>query len=276
MWTHRIMLETLCHSDNAFVTLTYAEEKLPAGGSLMPKHLQDWLKRLRKQVSPSRIRYYGVGEYGEQSYRPHYHVALFGFPTCRHGRSDYMRPGGKVRDSCCAQCDLVRDTWGFGSVDLGTLTVESAQYVCGYVTKKMTRPTDLPPVLAGRHPEFARMSLRPGIGLNAMWEVADSLMKFNLEESQPDVPSALRHGARLLPLGRYLRRKLRLMVGKEERAPQEAQDELKKEMLGLYQSAAAEGRLSSFLPKEAVMKAGDGAVARLYSREKIWKQRKGL
>jgi len=154
--------------------------------------------------------------------------------------------------------------------------VESAQYVCGYVTKKMTKPSELPAHLAGCHPEFARMSNRPGIGLNAMWEVADALMKFNLEDLQADVPSALRHGKRLLPLGRYLRRKLRLMIGKEEKAPESVLQELKKEMLSLYQTAADEGTLSTFLPKEAVMAISDGAVAKLKARESIWKQRKGL
>lgn len=109
-----------------------------------------------------------------------------------------------------------------------------------------------------------------------MWEVADALMKFNLEKSQADVPSALRHGTRLLPLGRYLRRKLRVMVGKEEKAPESALAELKKEMLSLYQTAADEGTLSTFLPKKAVMEISDGAVAKLKARESIWKQRKGL
>lgn len=148
--------------------------------------------------------------------------------------------------------------------------------MCGYVTKKMTKPTDLPPALAGLHPEFARMSNRPGIGLNAMWEVADSLMQFNLEKTQADVPSALRHGARLLPLGRYLRRKLRVMIGREEKAPESVLEELKKEMLSVYQVAADEGSLSTLLPKKAVMAVSDGAVAKLHAREKLWKQRKDL
>lgn len=260
-------------SDNAFVTLTYAEDRLPAGGSLMPKHLQNWLKRLRAQVAPLRIRFYGCGEYGDQTERPHYHVALFGYPTCVHGRSRYAGPRG-IRSSCCRQCDLVRDTWGFGRVDLGTLTTESAQYVAGYVTKKMTRRDD--PRLKGRHPEFARMSNRPGIGADAMWEVASQLMKFNLDCTQADVPSALRHGSRLLPLGRYLRRKLRRYIGKEETCPAEELQKLASEMLGLYASAAADGTLSTFLPKDAVMAVSDGAVAKLKARERIWKQRKEL
>lgn len=276
MWTHRMMLESLCHSDNAFVTLTYAEEHLPAGGSLIPRHLQLFLKRLRKTVSPSRIRFYGVGEYGEERFRPHYHLALFGYPPCVNGRSDYNRPGGRVRSSCCPQCDAVRDAWGLGGVEVGTLTIQSAQYVCGYVTKKLTSSDRLPPALAGLHPEFARMSNRPGIGLNAMHELASELMRYDLHKSQADVPSALRHGARQMPLGRYLRRKLRVLVGKEEKAPESVLQELKKEMFAVYEAAAFEGRLSTLLPKKEVMALSDGQVASMEARERIYRQRKGL
>ena len=72
-WTHRIMLEAMCHGDNAFVTLTYEDDNVR---SLVPKDPQDWLKRIRKAVEPLRLRYYLVGEYGDISERPHYHVAL--------------------------------------------------------------------------------------------------------------------------------------------------------------------------------------------------------
>lgn len=98
----------------------------------------------------------------------------------------------------------------------------SSQYIAGYVTKKMTMRQDVR--LKGRHPEFARMSLRPGIGANAMWDVASVLMQYKLDNR--DVPLALDHGGVALPLGRYLRRKLRVMVGKDASSPPEAMAEL--------------------------------------------------
>lgn len=95
----------------------------------------------------------------------------------------------------------------------------------------MTAPDDVR--LDGRHPEFARMSNRPGIGHGMMHEVASQLMHFNLEDAQADVPSALRHGKRELPLGRYLTRSLRKMVGRDEKAPQAVIDQQQSEVQAL-------------------------------------------
>lgn len=270
------MLESLCHSDNAFVTLTYAEENLPAGASLEPKDLQNWLKRFRKRVAPLRLRFYAVGEYGDKSDRPHYHAVLFGYPTCRYGRTRrrWLFNGGTTIRNCCSQCDLVYETWGLGDVDLGDVTTNSAQYVSGYVTKKMTRTDD--PRLNGRWPEFSRMSNRPGIGRDFMFEVANDLMRLGLDQSQADVPSALRHGSRVLPLGRYLRQKLRTFIGKDAKAPQETLDEMAKEVLVLYQAASENGSLSTLLPKEALISSSKGRLARLEALERLNRKKAGL
>lgn len=120
-------------------------------------------------------------------------------------------------------------------MDLGTLETASAQYVAGYVTKKMTMRDDSR--LHGREPEFARMSNRPGIGHSALHEIASQLMTFNLDTTQGDVPLTLRHGSRQLPLGRYLRRKLRTMIGKDEKTPQQILDQVKAELLPVQQAA---------------------------------------
>lgn len=263
------MLESLTHSDNAFVTLTYAEDQVPVGGSLIPRHLQLFLKRLRNEVYPSKIRYFGCGEYGDKTERPHYHLALFGYPGCVHGRSRYVTARG-LRASCCSTCDVLLRSWEKGVIFSGSLTAEAAAYVSGYVTKKMTGKDDAR--LNGRHPEFARMSLRPGIGFNAMTEVARAIVSLNLN----DVPSSLRHGTRLMPLGRYLRRKLRERIGRNEEAPPEVLEALKAEMLQLYAQAAEDGSLSTFLPKQALMAAGDGAVAQMQARQKLYSSKRTL
>lgn len=220
------MLETLAHGDNSFLTLTYSDDHLPEGGNLVPKHTQDWLKRFRKATYPLRLRYYLVGEYGTTSERPHYHAAIFGYPPCEYGQSRYT-----FRRNCCSRCDLVRDTWGKGNILLGNLETASAQYIVGYVVKKMTSTQDQR--LNGRHPEFARMSLRPGIGAYSMDQIADTLKNFNLDHSMADVPSALQHGKKLLPLGRYLRRKLRTLVGRDPATPQVTLDEIRKDVLAM-------------------------------------------
>lgn len=276
IWTHRIMLESLLHGDNCFATLTYENGSLPllpgtlGIATLVPSDIQNWLKRLRKAIEPLRIRYYLVGEYGDESWRPHYHVALFGYPGCAYGVSRYRAPWRK--QNCCESCDRVRDTWGKGFVELGQLEIKSAQYVAGYVAKKMTSKDD--PRLEGRYPEFARMSLRPGIGYDAMHEVASTLLSLNLDQSQPDVPSGLRHAAQVMPLGRYLRRKLRLMSGKEESAPQETLDEVKKEMLPLLEAARSDPENPSL--RSQIIKRYAQEVLNQKTRTHIYRGRKVL
>lgn len=213
VWSHRIMLEAAQYEENAFITLTYSDDALPPNGSLSPEHLSGWLKRFRKVLSPKKIRFYGVGEYGELEGRPHYHVMVFGYPACPY----ILQTLANKKQCGCAVCLPVYQSWGHGRILCGTVEPHSAQYVAGYVIKKMTSKDD--PRLQNKHPEFSRQSNRPGIGYSAMHEVASTLMKLNLDSSQPDVPSALRHGNKILPLGRYLVRSLRKMVGKDEKTP---------------------------------------------------------
>lgn len=193
LWAHRISLEALCHGDNSFVTLTYADD---AVRSVVPRDLSLWLKRMRRNPLCPPLRFFAVGEYGDRSGRPHYHAALFGFPSCQ------LQNSRVIGECSCQACSVVRKTWGYGHVMVGTLTHQSASYLAGYVTKKMTSTSDVR--LAGRHPEFARMSFRPGIGAAAMWDVASVIMQYKLAT----IPTALRQGSRILPLGRYLRAKL--------------------------------------------------------------------
>lgn len=205
LWTHRLLLEARLHEFSSFWTLTYDEDHFPADGSLRPKHTQDWLKRLRKHLGPTRpIRYYLVGEYGDETWRPHYHAALFGVSRF--------------------ESDSVSCTWGLGFSYGGDLTPESAQYIAGYVTKKMTSHED--PRLGNRYPEFARMSLRPGIGAGATQHIADALNDTQGAAAigrDGDVPASLLHGRSRLPLGRYLRRRLRGDLGFDTIGGQESQ-----------------------------------------------------
>lgn len=217
------MLESKVHGDSSFVTLTYRPEVLPPGGTLVPKHTQDWLKRLRKAVN-NPLRFFLVGEYGDQSQRPHYHVALFGHAGCIYNGDDHSR-----RTCNCSPCATIRDTWKAGQTDNAYLTLDSAQYIAGYVTKKLTSPSD--PRLNGRHPEFARMSNgggKSGLGgigapaVDSICEVLTSTHGCDSIIQTGDVPLALRSGTKNLPLGRYLRRKIREKLGhRETSTPQE-------------------------------------------------------
>lgn len=215
------MLEALGHSSaSSFLTLTYAPEHLPSGGTLVLKDLQLWLKRFRKVHGP--VRYYAVGEYGDITQRPHYHVALFGCPP-----NDANR-------------DYVSRTWRLGLSHWGEITMQSAQYIAGYTVKRMTKHDD--PRLGGRYPEFSTMSLRPGIGASAIETVATALSAEADRRNYDwldDLPNVLRHGRRSLPLGRYLLGRLRKRLDITDDIPVMAQDIRDGQMYAMYKAALA-------------------------------------
>ena len=201
------MLEAGLQPNNCFLPLTYANDP----GSLEPGHLKAFMKAFRKRVEPRRVRFYGVGEYGEKNDRPHYHVAMFNHPTC-------LRPGRRLGECTCDACAPVIRAWDRGFIYNLPLEMGSARYIARYVVKKMTRFDD-PRLGANRHPEFSRQSNRPGIGYGVLDQVAELITRHNLLTPQGDVPVTLRIGSVEYPLGRYLRKKLRGKLGLDERSP---------------------------------------------------------
>ena len=154
-WAVRIMHEASMHEFNSFVTLTYKE----APESLRYEDFQLFMRRLRKERGYAR--FFMSGEYGEQGGRPHYHAALFGvrFGDACNGRAGDS--GFKVYESM-----ELSSLWREGFCSVGDLSFESAAYVARYVVKKVTGEA-AESHYGGRVPEFARMSLKPGIG--ARW-----------------------------------------------------------------------------------------------------------
>lgn len=160
------MHEAQFHRDSSFITLTYNDESLPPGGTLVKKHFQDFMKRLRKAVGP--IRYFHCGEYGENgTQRPHYHALIFGyaFPD--------RRPWKRRADHQLFTSAQLDRLWGHGFCSLADLTYETAAYTARYVLKKLDRNPEHPVYekldvrtgeLVRRQPEYVTMSLKPGIG----------------------------------------------------------------------------------------------------------------
>lgn len=229
LWTHRLTLERSSCESAAFVTLSYTDAELedlsvgdwsgsrPLIPVLVPKHAQNWLKRFRKEIAPRRIRFYMVGEYGDKQGRPHYHFAIFGFPGCQNGRTNHLNR------ACCSVCSLVQRTWPFGSVDVGELNEKSTAYIAGYVAKKLGKEDSCRKrMLLGRTPEFSRMSLRPGIGANAVKILVTSSVQRRMGtyvKESIDAPVVLKKSGSIFPLGRYLRRKWREALNRDQDTP---------------------------------------------------------
>lgn len=107
------------------------------------------------------------GEYGETTNRPHYHALLFGFDFL--DKVYHSKSNGMVLYSSKSLDSL----WGLGHCLIGAVTFESAAYVARYCVKKVTGKAadahysslDLETgEIVSRVPEFAHMSLKPGIG----------------------------------------------------------------------------------------------------------------
>lgn len=238
VWSFRLELESRLHASSIVVTLTY--EKLPEGGSLVPRDATLWLKRLRKALGLVPLRYFLVGEYGSGLARPHYHAILFGIEL-----SEAHQPllGAYCR---CPTCNLIRTTWGLGRVQVDGFSRAAARYVCGYVTKKLTKPDD--PRLGGKHPEFTRMSLRPGIARDAVPRIAETVNELRDAaklQRLVDVPSALRSSGQMQPLGRYLVGKLREAIGRDHRAPALAKELRAQELRSVSETAGTANAYAS-------------------------------
>lgn len=165
-WALRIMHEAQMHERNIFVTLSYDDAHLPADGSLCKKDFQDFIKRLRKR-SEFRVSYFHCGEYGEENGRPHYHAILFNVDF-----ADRVKWADNARGDPLYTSETLTAIWGKGLAMFGAVTFESAGYCARYCLKKVTGD------LACDHyrrispdgeiyylvPEYATMSLKPGIG----------------------------------------------------------------------------------------------------------------
>ena len=159
-WAMRCLHEMKMHSESAFVTLTYEDSTLPAHGSLHKRHLQLFMKRLRKQ-RPTGLRFYGCGEYGGITGRPHYHVLLLN--TCFSDMKKRSWGLERQEHETYASAEL-RELWPYGENVIGEVNFETCAYVARYCTKVVTG--DRAAAYYGlREPEFAVMSRRPGLGL---------------------------------------------------------------------------------------------------------------
>lgn len=127
------------------------------------------------------------------------------------------------------------------------------------------------PWLQGRDPEFAQMSLKPGIGYGFMHEVASTLLQYDYL-GEGDVPVTLSHGKTQRLLGRYLRKKLRLMMGRDEKAPRNVEQE--EEMRSLYIHSLKDPQFVTI--KDTLTKMDDGKVASMEARAAIFKKRQTL
>jgi len=164
-WAVRLMHERSCHDLAVFLTLTYDQAHLPPGGTLVPRHFNLFVKRLRK-FHKHKIKYFHCGEYGDDLSRPHYHAIIFGLDFADKKKHSISPQGDTLYTS-----ETLTKLWGYGHCLIGQVSFKSARYVASYCVKKVngekanahySRP-DADGVIHQLHPEYATQS--NGLGL---------------------------------------------------------------------------------------------------------------
>lgn len=165
-WAVRCYCESRMHRSSHFITLTYNPESMPSDMSLNYRHVQLLLKSMRKQYGP--FRYFVCGEYGDEYQRPHWHMLAFGLDISDRVKSNSMFSKRDIFES-----PSLSGMWKKGFASIGQVTYASARYCAVYTTKRIsgdraedhyTRVDTATGVINNVVPEFARMSLKPGIG----------------------------------------------------------------------------------------------------------------
>lgn len=192
-WATRGALESLEYKNNWFITFTYNDEKIPrtedheesytnkfTGEKYEiddPEATTLWLEDMQTVIRAIRdhwrncknhdgIRFYGCGEYGPTTNRPHYHYIFFNLPI---EEKDLILLGKNRNGQPLYTHKKIQELWGKGHIALGKVTWESCAYVAQYCTKK--KGGSLYGELKeryykeqGKMPEFTHMSRKPGIG----------------------------------------------------------------------------------------------------------------
>lgn len=150
------------HAHNCMITLTYDtfvrdrkgnilrdKNGLPVENRVDPdlkvnvKHVQDFIKRLRRYISyhfpgNEKIKYRISAEYGSRTHRAHYHAIIFGFDF--PDRHFYKKSN---RGNLIYMSDVLTKLWGHGICTVDSINVHSgiARYCSKYLAKSRSDKT---------------------------------------------------------------------------------------------------------------------------------------
>lgn len=187
-WANRCMLELEYHDSAYFVTLTYNDDHVPVSyygdpetGLAMPsltlrkRDFQLFMKRLRKANPNDKIRFFAAGEYGDKTFRPHYHAIIFGlhlddlqvYKRSPDGQftyynSPHIQRAWSVRSSNC-EGSTTPLTEPIGYAVVAPVTWNTCAYTARYVMKKLKGNEAQFYSDFNIEPPFTLMSRKPGI-----------------------------------------------------------------------------------------------------------------
>lgn len=201
-WAERCYVESLNHEKNCFLTLTYDDEHLPFSEfgypTLVKRDIQLFMKRLRKAID-CKISFYCSGEYGDTTFRPHYHLLLFGYEPDDLVLFKWNRTNKEVYPLFNSK--KIDELWGKGFVTISKLCGQTCLYTASYSVKKFkisvkffehfkdksflsdVEKLNLLQAEGKIQPIFSLMSRRPSI---ARWKYDDSHYSIMLGDDIPE------------------------------------------------------------------------------------------
>lgn len=185
-WIFRLRMEYKECNFGLFVTLTYDDVNIPLDG-VSKRHIQLFLKRLRKNFDSEVLRYFIVSEYGDHTYRPHYHALLFF--KCERKKDIY---------------DIIEKSWQNGFVQFGEIEEGSIVYCTKYCLKKNYVPK-------GMNANFRLLSkMHGGVGIQHALDLSDYYIP------RLDKPQRVSSQDQIAPMPRYYRTKLLSRLSPED------------------------------------------------------------
>lgn len=213
-WALRINHETRDSLYAVFATLTYNNQCVPKNYGLRKKHLQNFIKRLRKNYPCTKIKYYACGEYGDMLYRPHYHIILLFLKTSKsfdEWINNFDERGRKIYTG------FLEKTWAQGNVQASRLTYGRILYTVSYVDKKILNYRHID--IGKKQPPFKLSS--NGFGLSYVKDNQAELLEVK----------AIKDRGKLIGLPRYYKKKLAIRPEELHRLARSKELEIAKEYM---------------------------------------------
>ena len=258
-WSYRCQQETLASASSYVVTLTYSPEEMPyipdhESGELKPTLIKDDLKLFIRRLRQAKerklhaipdtpefnlvkrrratriwnlpIRYYGVGEYGSETKRPHYHVILWNVPPSIMEKMEQI----------WGNYDRKTKTWvSKGLYKTDELSPQAITYCLKYlITKEDHDKTDV------IQKPFALMSRNPGIGYQWLFKNA----KYRPETIK--LP-----GGAVMPVPRYYKEAMELSISPEDALDQSAESyDKRKNLYAILEQKGFKEPVQEFVNRE--------------------------
>ncbi len=190
-------MEYVTHPGSShFVTLTYDDEHLPVTADHVPtlrkSKFTKWIENTARAAGA--FRYYAVGEYGDDTLRPHYHLGLF-------SGSD-------------SQAAAIINQWQNGFTSAFEFSAGRAAYLAKYSTKKLTSHTDSR-LEANQEPEFRSSSRRPPLGVAFVPHIVRAYSTgagAGVVAERGDIERTWRFGGKVYPIPRAILNRCRIAL----------------------------------------------------------------